>query len=260
MLLVAADISMMTTVTNCSASSSSTDPVGHGHHQSRALKSCRRKRTEDIDDDFQKKLHALLKTLSPSARREVIAYKLTQAQRLDLERWLLRGEKGAGKVEMPRSPDRAVAMKPEVMRSAARSCAAASRQMLHLGHGLFAQMATRGKEASQALAALKASVLSCGSVRSDFESSVRDAVRKELTADSGLEGLIKFRTRVSFFRDVKLSTPLRGELDAALLDWRVLVNSRSTVVSLRAGKVKAEAARLRRISAHLLAWHRLSKH
>eukprot|EP00931_Biecheleriopsis_adriatica_P049231 TRINITY_DN28477_c0_g1_i2.p2 TRINITY_DN28477_c0_g1~~TRINITY_DN28477_c0_g1_i2.p2 ORF type:complete len:193 (+),score=34.03 TRINITY_DN28477_c0_g1_i2:776-1354(+) len=53
-----------------------------------------------------------------------------------------------------------------------------------------------------------------------FEDKVMAAVTKALRASCGVR--LQFRTRVTFSRSVRLSTPLQGDLLAALRDWRAV--------------------------------------
>eukprot|EP00747_Dinoflagellata_sp_TGD_P201585 gnl/TRDRNA2_/TRDRNA2_75058_c0_seq1.p1 gnl/TRDRNA2_/TRDRNA2_75058_c0~~gnl/TRDRNA2_/TRDRNA2_75058_c0_seq1.p1 ORF type:complete len:484 (-),score=61.96 gnl/TRDRNA2_/TRDRNA2_75058_c0_seq1:24-1475(-) len=227
---------------------------------------------------FLGKLFHLLRELRPEPRREVIATRLTQAQRKALELWI-RARPGSAAAKQSNSGDRAVKTEDlsrstwshveamllarprrEALASGAeshmlelpapvsvsrgtKSRCGQSCPVVHLGYGLYGQAgATADQPAAAAVKVLALVQELCHQADSaapeDFEHRVTAAfvlAASQSTSEPHdlTEVRYVFRTRVTFSRDIRLSTPLRGSLAAALRDWRDLRDARGE--SLAAG-------------------------
>ncbi|CAE8613928.1 unnamed protein product [Polarella glacialis] len=119
--------------------------------------------------------------------------------------------------------------------------------VVHMGQGFYAQaQCGPGAEAIASLAASSGVISASGALGTcrgggtcdsadrvrqldAFEASVQAAMAKALLCSppASLGPLrLLFRTRVTFSRSVRLSTPLQGDLGAALGDWRTLAMTR----------------------------------
>ncbi|CAK0906503.1 unnamed protein product, partial [Prorocentrum cordatum] len=150
------------------------------------------------------------------ARREAIATRLSQSQRLALERWMLARR---------RPPAAAAALGPPEVPAGPEGAGSRGRgyhPVIHLGRGLYAQAGGAGAGAAAiGLLAARSRLKHCGP--EEFEGRVRAAVAgvAGCRAQGAAAGLL-FRTRVSFGREVRLTSPLRHDVAAALRDWRGL--------------------------------------
>eukprot|EP00929_Paragymnodinium_shiwhaense_P070122 TRINITY_DN35495_c0_g1_i1.p1 TRINITY_DN35495_c0_g1~~TRINITY_DN35495_c0_g1_i1.p1 ORF type:complete len:562 (-),score=77.58 TRINITY_DN35495_c0_g1_i1:50-1735(-) len=196
--------------------------------QANAGRSCR------AADVFNGKLCRLLKLLPAASRRTIVAERLSQAQRLSLERHMLRsggasqGSSGAAGSEGRRALGTAV-------RGAfiTKTCSGlAYTACVHLGYNLYVQSQTcRSLEAaSRGLADLLQLRVKCADPSRRSEQAL-GAFSAQLEAASMQASEDKcsttfyFRARASLNGGAKLSTPLRRHAAAALRDRSVLMTA-----------------------------------
>lgn len=223
-----------------------------------------------VPPSFCERLRGLLSRLPPAARRQAISQRLTESQRLLLERWMQSSVDASAKTR----GGLALSMR-SLCRCAGRRGVDGYRPMLHLGSGLYAQASFSYDEvvAVGALGALIAarSMSRGGPLRhpgtcapdGGLSLAMAEALRglrterldhaRRVFCQSYLDlapvPRIYFRTRLSVSRGKQLSSPSRQDLDAALSDWHRLHLSRGA--RLRAGPTpKGLAAPLARGSMH----------
>lgn len=202
---------------------------------------------------FLLQLQALLKQLDPSARRRVITERLTQAQRLALERYMLTAQKCRAtrlacnaRKKVLKASNRGRARKLRFARRAfnednPRDAAGESRHLssshpelppngrkacVHLGRGFYAhcKLDASAQEAFCSLGDVALQLAGQSLRQGEFEAAVTAAVAK--AEETGAHLRLLFRTRITFSRAARLSTPLRGNLAAALEDWHAVRSAR----------------------------------
>lgn len=196
---------------------------------------------------FLLQLQALLKQLDPSARRRVITERLTQAQRLALERYMLTAQKcratrlASARKKVLKATTRGRARKLRFARRAfnednTRDAASESshpqlplngrKACVHLGRGFYAhcKLDASAHEAFCSLGDVALQLAGQSLRQGEFEAAVTAAVAK--AEETGAHLRLLFRTRITFSRAARLSTPLRGNLAAALEDWHAVRSAR----------------------------------
>ena len=174
---------------------------------------------------FLARLHGLLRLLSPDSRRTVLAERLTQAQRLALESWMLerhRSRSGSSfgdvsQVARNRSPSvgRAHTLGSCIWKSAGDSyCAAITLERNLCMQSACCRNLPAAVHALATLIQLRARCFSL--VGRTFEDRLVTAV-EELKAGPGAARLF-LRTRISFANGLRLSTPLCQDVWLALRD------------------------------------------
>lgn len=161
------------------------------------------------------RLHGCLRRLTPEARRSVIE-QLTGEQRIALERWMLHAR--------PPGPARGTEWlaRGEVPGPGKRPPTRERTGCVHLGRHLYAHAHPQSLEV-EALLALRAAwrLGEEGEAGDrDFERLVAASLGAISAAAHG--AALRFRTRISFGRGLRLSSPLRQDLSSALCDWRRL--------------------------------------
>lgn len=202
-----------------------------------------------------KTLQALLGRLTKEERRDIIMHRMTQAQRLALERWMLK-EAGSSMKSQTALPSKSSQQKMEVLRTSDTSRSEAKMSIskqscpkwltVHLGHGFYAVVFRTACGAGEAVNHLtKWAKESARTEAAIFTDQITAAVAQAceiLRPRSNAElHAVKFRTRVSFGRKVRLSSPFQRNLTQALEDWVRLTDAR-TKADLR-GDVSAEEGR-----------------
>lgn len=230
-------------------------------------------------EPFLQRLHDLLRRLTPDARREAIAQRLTEAQRTRLERWMLAGRRGLPQgrrlvaapvlAAMPRLSERSLC------RRVIRGGRCGYRPSVHLGCGLYAQasfsydvavaagalgtlLAARalcGEAAAAEASVVEASGLLVSSagvanvagaapLRPRFEERVKAAVGEALRCSAPPRPTLYFRTRLGLARGRELSSPTHRDLAVALLDWRRLRDAAGGRRGGGVGQAEQRATRL----------------
>lgn len=187
------------------------------------------------------RLVALLQALGPEERLMVIQDKLTQAQRLALEQWMLKKRATAGckaNLKPQGLRKRRTLQSSQAKRLVEQDCCergtSSGRHVVHLGRGFYAQ-AKLSVASQQVLKSLRESVAMLAlptSAGLDFEDAVADFVAKA-GGNPASPSLLLFRSRITFSRSVRLSTPLKGDLAEALRDWRTMRTARGEVCTKR---------------------------
>ncbi|CAJ1422359.1 unnamed protein product [Effrenium voratum] len=196
---------------------------------------------------------ASLRQLGAEERRAMLQ-RLTQAKRLALERWMLSTARAASKhAKGPgKRPNHSDRKERRARRRGGCSASAFGRwAVVHLGRGFYAQ-AKLAAETQEVISSLGTSACELAARSAidglDFEKAVVDAVAKATSRPANVRLL--FRSRMTFSRAVRLSTPLRGDLSEALSDWRAVRAARGEVHA-RCLEEHELAGRWRRTSA---AW------
>lgn len=224
------------------------------------LESCDSGHDETV---FLPRLYGLLQQLPPAARREAIARRLTQAQRLALERWMAARRGGGGGVALLRAQRLSG-------RSLCQDGRGGFRPLLHLAGGIYAQ-AARTSDLRSAVASFGALVAirahCCAALRQAAPVAAADGKAADaagLFEQHMLAGLmealsscevpgaslrLRFRLRISLGRGCELATPTRCGLIPALQDWRRFYEAATAAGGWDAGGHDAGvAARLARLS------------
>jgi len=205
--------------------------------------------TRTSTDRFCARLHQQLRRLAPELRRAAIAKKLTQLQRLALERWMLKqakqrrlsskseahrpvhaghADKHLSTCSRPRRVSGVAAQSSHTLRSSDK--VKGRCPCVHLDNHLYAQSArcTNTLSISRAeamLSELRARRLHASRRGAMFEQCVAIAVQEMRQETGGAAVPLYFRTRISFARGVRLSTPLRQDAATALEDWHRMVGA-----------------------------------
>jgi len=193
-------------------------------------------------DSFNEKLHSILRRLPPAARREVIACRLSQQQRKQLEIWMLERLAAQGQGQQQPSTETSLKLRmesiskkrqlghaPLSMRSL-RFGSGGYRPGAHIAGGIYAQapFSCNLETAVDCLAGLliarvlcqkkcfEASAVKCTSFSDKICAAVQAAFGHE-TAEPHQK--LYFRTRLAIGRGQELATPSRTNLAAALKDW-----------------------------------------
>ncbi|CAJ1407052.1 unnamed protein product [Effrenium voratum] len=195
---------------------------------------------------------ASLRQLGAEERRAMLQ-RLTQAKRLALERWMLSTARAASKhAKGPgKRPNHSDRKERRARRRGGCSASAFGRwAVVHLGRGFYAQ-AKLAAETQEVISSLGTSACELAARSAidglDFEKAVVDAVAKATSRPANVRLL--FRSRMTFSRAVRLSTPLRGDLSEALSDWRAVRAARGEVHARCLEEHELAAGRWRRIRA-----------
>lgn len=192
------------------------------------LPSCRKRRHADSQEQLTlARLWRLLQTLPPAHRREFITRRLSQAQRVRLEQWILR-ERGSSRG--PSTPDLPTGFSTRSLCRWQRHGRGrvGYRPILHLHASLYAQAAftfdltTAVRGLGMLLAMRGACQMSIGDQDSASPEQLRLAIRESLgsLACHGSHGKFYFKTRLKLGNGMELATPSCSQLDEALEDWR----------------------------------------
>jgi len=172
-------------------------------------------------------LYDRLQRLCPPLRKEIIVRGFTQKQRLELEQWICAHKRQADTSnctasEQGAAGDEDCSMETSCLRSGVEHCRGVHRPEMkacfHLSRHLYAQAASVADalEHQGVLASFQAEVSAAGEAcgcSSAFEEKVK-LLAEELPVQ------LQFRTRISFTRGARLTTPLRSDVALALDDWR----------------------------------------